>query len=80
MLRIGASSGFENCCWNTIRAVGLGGVKLEKGLADFSRGELLVGHIVNFKGGRDVAGPLGRPGWSWRQRLTQKYWLWMKEW
>ena len=29
------STGFENYCWNTIRAFGFGGVKLEKGLAYF---------------------------------------------
>ena len=42
LLRIGEISGaqvFEDYCWNTIRAFGLGGVKLEKGLADFSCGE-----------------------------------------
>ena len=33
------STGFENYCRNTIRAFGFGGVKLEKGLADFSCGE-----------------------------------------
>ena len=34
------STGFENYCCNAIRAFGFGGVKLEKGLANFSRGEL----------------------------------------
>ena len=24
------------------------------------------------KGGSDEVGPLGHPGWSWRQRLTSK--------
>ena len=31
-----------------------------------------MGDIVNFEGGNDEVGPLGRPGWSWRQRMTQK--------
>ena len=32
-----------------------------------------MGDIVNFEGGgSDEVGPLSRPGWSWRQRLTQK--------
>ena len=39
------STGFENYCWNTIRALRFGVVELEKGLADFSCGEL-----VNLKG------------------------------
>ena len=39
-----------------------------------------MGDIGNFKGKHDMAGPLGHPGWSWRQRLTQKDWLWRKEW
>ena len=34
------STCFENCCCNTIRAFGFGDVELEKGLADFSCGEL----------------------------------------
>ena len=34
------STGFENYCWNTIRAFGFGGVKLEKGSTDYSCGEL----------------------------------------
>ena len=34
------SIGFENYCWNTISAFRFGVVKLEKGLADFSCGEL----------------------------------------
>ena len=34
------STGFENYCWNTTRAFGFGGIKLEKVLADFSCGEL----------------------------------------
>ena len=28
--------------------------------------ENLMGDIVNFEGGSDEVGPLGRPGWSWR--------------
>ena len=27
--------------------------------------ENLMGDIVNFEGGSDVVGRLGRPGWSW---------------
>ena len=34
------STGFENYCCNTIRAFGFGVVKLEKGLANFTCGEL----------------------------------------
>ena len=44
------------------------------------RVENLMGDIVNFEGGSDVVGPLGRPGWSLRQRLMQKDWPWIKEW
>ena len=37
------------------------------------RVENLMGGIVNLRGGEsDEVGPLGCPGWSWRQRLTQK--------
>ena len=31
-----------------------------------------MGDTENFEGGSDVIGPLGRPGWNWRQRLMQK--------
>ena len=51
-----------NYCWNAIRGFGLGGVKLEKGLADF-RVENLMGDIVNFEGGKWC-------GWTpWSSRL-----------
>ena len=39
-----------------------------------------MGDIVNFEGESGVVGTLGRSGWSWRQRLTQEDWPWMKEW
>ena len=39
-----------------------------------------MGDIVNFSGGGDVVGPLGRPGWSWRQRLMQKDLPWIRGW
>ena len=34
--------------------------------------EILISDIVIFEGRNDVVGTLGRPGWSWRQKLTQK--------
>ena len=41
------------------------------GLADFSCGEL-NGDIVNLEGGSGEVVTLDHPGWSWRQRMTQK--------
>ena len=40
----------------------------------------LMGDIVNFKGGSDVVGPLGHPGWSWRQGLMEEDWPWIRGW
>ena len=36
-----------------------------------------MGDIVKFEGGVGVVGTLGRSGWSWKQRLTQKDWPWL---
>ena len=74
MLRIGASSGAQ--VLRTIAGIPSGPLDLEvsswRRVWRTLRVENLMGDIVNFEGGSDEVGPLGRPGWSWRQRLTQK--------
>ena len=81
LLRIGASSGAQ--VLSTIAGIPSGVLDLE--VSSWRRVwrtfcvENLMGDIVKFEGGSDEVGPLGRPGWTWSQRLTQKYWPWMKE-
>ena len=74
LLRIGASSGAQ--VLRTIAGIPSGHLDLEvsswRRVWRTVRVENLMGDIVNFEGGSDEVGPLGRPGWSWRQRLTQK--------
>ena len=82
MLRIGGSSGAQ--LLRTVAGIPSGPLDLE--VSSWRRvwqtfcEENLMGDIVNDEGGSDEVGPLGRPGWSWRERLTRKYWPWMKEW
>ena len=82
MLRIGASSGAQ-----VLRSIaGISSGPLDLDVSSWRRVwwtfrvENLMGDIVNFEGGSDVVRPLGRPGWSWRQRLMQKDWPWIKGW
>ena len=39
-----------------------------------------MGDIIDLGGEICCGWTPGRPGWSWRQRLVQKYWPWMQEW
>ena len=74
MLRIGASSGAQVS--RTIAEMPSGPLDLEvsswKRAWRTFRVKNLIGDIVNLKGESGVVGPLSRPGFSWRQRLTKK--------
>ena len=82
MLRIGASSGAQ--VLRTIAGIPSGPLDLEvsswRRVWRTFRVESLMGDIVNFERGSSVVGTLGRSCWSWRQRLIQTDWPWMKEW
>ena len=74
MLRIGGSSGAQ--VLRNIAGIPSGPLELEvsswRRVWRTFRVDNLMGDRVNFEGGSDEVAPLGRPGWSWRQRLTQK--------